>query len=402
MSPSSSIRRRHTRTKGTRYQVRFRPGGRDTDWISVATFSTLKEARSCKAWADGEIAAGRRPNLAAHLAAQAPTTVAEVMERYGATQTEPAQEKRHRNTTKRLGKLGRMPVDEVTGRDVQAWIDAQATGKRPLAASSIAQYLGQIRRAFDWIELNPNPAAWSHLRTPHQGGGERDVVDPPTLAEYEAVMSVLTPLHHRPLFVVIEGTGMRISEALRLTWGDIDWRRHRIRVPGSKTRAARRWVPLWGAAEELLRSTPREDRIAKERIFARSTDNGARSGLSRACTAAEVRHLHPHDLRDRFISLCDAAGIPLPLIRDMAGHMDNTTTLDIYTGLIVDEPRWRLEALRTAVARMTGLDGGAWVGSQKDETPANLSTSRGNIEDGGYRDRTGDLRAASATLSQLS
>ena len=59
--------------------------------------------------------------------------------------------------------------------------------------------------------------------------------------------------------------------------------------------------------------------------------------------------------------------MPLPLIRQIVGHSKNSTTLDIYTGVILDEPEWRLVELRRAVGRMTGLDGalgGIRVGSE--------------------------------------
>lgn len=389
MSPSSNIRARLTKTRGTTYQVRYRPGGRETDWVSVGTFTTMKEARACKQWADGEIAAGRRPNLRAHLAAQEPTTVGRIVADYGRTQTEAAQAKRQRNMVKRLGRLAHMPADEVTGRDIQAWIDRQASGERPLAASSISQYLGQLRRAFAWFEITPNPCDWAHLRIPRlERTDDAHAVDPPELADVQAMIACVTPAAHRRVVILVEGTGMRISEALRLTWGDIDWRRQRIRVPGTKTGAARRWVPLWGDAQAMLQLTPVEDRVATQRIFPRSTDNAVRNAMARACKTAGVRHLHPHDLRDRWISLCGLAGVPLPLIREMAGHRDNTTTLDIYTGLIVAEPAERLAALRDAVAAMSGLSGGTPVGPDASARPTDSVDSRANLRSGGYRDRS--------------
>lgn len=394
MSPSTNIRRRSTVKKGTRYQVRYRPGGRESDWVGVGTFATLAEARACQRWADGELAAGRRPDLRAHLGAQSPApTVADVVAEYGRTQTAAAQAKRQRNMERRMGALGEMVATEVTGRDVQAWIDAQTTGDDPLAPSSIGQYLGQLRRAFAWNEITPNPCEWTHLRLPRREGGE-PAVDPPELDEVRAMLDVLSPPYHRGVVVLMESTGMRIdSEALRLTWGDVDWRRSRIRIPGTKTAAARRWAPLWGELRELLERTPPEDRVATERVFPRSTDNAVRNAMARACKAAGIRHLHPHDLRDRFISLCALAGVPLALIREMAGHEDNTTTLNTYTGTILHEPTPRLEALREAVAVMHGLSRGTWVGPETGSATDETADSRGNLPDGGYRDRTDALSA---------
>lgn len=396
MSSSASIRRRKTASKGTRYQVRYRPGGRDTDHIVIATFATLADARECVRWANTEIAGGRRPNLKARLAEQAPTTVDEMMRSFGATQTGVSQAKRHRNTVARLGRLAGVPVDEVTGRDVQSWIDEQ----HDIAPSSIGQYLGQLRRAFDWVAVTPNPAAWRRLRITHAREGDAGPMEPPTFAEFTAVRDAMT--RHKGPVVLMEATGMRINEALAVTWGDVDWEHHRIRVPGTKTRAARRWAVLWGDTRALLEATPREDRVHTARVFAGVSDQAVRQAMRRACQATGVRHLHPHDLRDRHISLLGLAGVPLPLIRDIAGHRDNTTTLDIYTGVLLDEPPVRLAALRTAVGRMTGLNRGAMVGPPDAATSTENAVCREEPASGGYRDRTGDLRAASATLSQLS
>lgn len=353
MSPSSSIRPRQTSTKGTTYQVRFRPGGRDTGWKVVATFPTLREARACKQWVDGELSAGRRPNLRERLAIE-PKTVAELAAEFGATHDGESARKRHRNTVKRLGLLGTRAAAQVTGREVQAWIHEQRGGERPLSASSTRQYLSELRRIFAWGEVTPNPADWPHLKVaPDDADGHP--VDPPSLHEFAQILATISPVRYREPLRVLEATGMRINELVRLTHGDVDRAHGRIRVPGSKTDAARRFVPMMPAVEKLIdaQAPAIEDRVGP--IFPGLSENGLRHAMGRACKFAGIRHFHPHDLRDRFISLCGLAGVPLPLIRDMAGHTKNTITLDIYTGVILDEPPARLDALREAVARMSGL-----------------------------------------------
>lgn len=353
MSPSSNIRPRATKTRGTTYSVRYRPGGRDTRYVHVATFPTLREARLCKQWVDGELAQGRRPDLRKLLTAE-PLTVAALAEQYGEQVTGASALKRHRNTVKRLGPLGKRIAREVEGREVQAWINEQ---RRTLSPSSTRQYLGELRRIFAWGEIDPNPCEWVHLRVERDEGQVTETVDPPSLAEFR-VMCEQVPSKYRPVLVVLEGTGMRINELVRLGWGDIDWHGGRIRVPGSKTEAARRFVPLLpDVAYTLMGHQAPEDRVG--RVFPGLSDNGLRSAMGRACKFSGLRHFHPHDLRDRFISLCGLAGIPLPLIRQMAGHTKNTITLDIYTGVILDEPAERLAVLRRSIGRMTGLDDGA-------------------------------------------
>lgn len=401
MSPSSNIRPRQSATRGTRYQVRYRAGGRDTGWVVVATFATLREARICKQWVDGELAAGRRPDLRARLSSE-PVTVAALAAEYGANIDGASARKRHRHTVLRLGALARRPAASVSGREVQEWINAQRAGapdQRPLSPASTRQYLGELSRIFSWGEVTPNPCDWPHLMVPRDetdAGEERG--DPPSLREFEAILAEIGGAHFRrasrrylDVLVVIEGTGMRISELARLQYADVDRRGGRIRIAGSKTTAARRFVPLLPRVLEAIdrQAMAPEDRVG--RVFGDITDQGTRRAMARACKWAGLRHFHPHDLRERWITLCSLAGVPLPLIREMAGHTKNTMTLDVYTGVILDEPAWRLDELRAAVGRMTGLAAGPRgvpVGSDGSAESPNMPISRANVPSGGYRDRT--------------
>ncbi len=411
MSPSSTIRPRRTATKGTRYQVRYRAGGRDTPWTVVGTFGTLREARTCKQWVDGELASGRRPDLRARLTVE-PLTVARLAADYGANLAGDSARKRHRHTVARLGPLAARAAASVTGRDIQDWINAQRTGAKALSPSSTRQYLGELNRIFSWGEVTPNPCDWPHLMIPRDGRPDDERADPPTLAEFRAILDEISGPHfqrrsrrYADVLTVIEGTGMRISELARLQHADIDRRGGRIRVAGSKTNAARRFVPLLPWVLEAIdrQAIAAEDRVGL--VFPDVSDQGVRLAMTRACKWAGLRHFHPHDLRGRWITLCSLAGVPLPLIREMAGHTKNTMTLDVYTGVILDEPAWRLDELRAAVGRMTGLAGqprGVPVGSQDHPATADIAVSRDEESSGGYRDRTGDLYAASVALSQLS
>lgn len=90
-------------------------------------------------------------------------------------------------------------------------------------------------------------------------------------------------------------------------------------------------------------------------IFAGLTDQGARNTLRRACLAAGTPHYHPHDLRGRFVSLCLIAGVPVELVRRMAGHRRTSMTLDVYSHVVLAEPSERLLELRRAVSVMFGM-----------------------------------------------
>lgn len=368
MSPSVNIRVRVTRAGAKRWQVRWRAGGRESAWEVIATWDTEREAKACQRWAWGEIAQGRRPELRSRL--RRPETVAELAERYGETYStrstapgESSAKKRWRLVRDRLGSLGPKPAREVTGPDVQAWVLAQ----EGLAASSLRQYLSELRRWFEWGEINPNPAAWGQIRVPEERHEAAE--DPPSFAEWSAILEAL-PRAHRPLFIVAEGTGLRLGELRSLTWGDIDWRGARLRVARSKGRTKGiRLVPLVPRVREVLASLAApEDRIADRLVFT-AGESALRNALARACKHAGTRHHHPHDLRHRFGSLLSLAGVDPALAQKIMGH-SNIAMLGRYTHVVLDEPEDRLRELAEAVdhvyrpARLRG----ASVGSREDSS----------------------------------
>jgi Phage integrase family len=115
-------------------------------------------------------------------------------------------------------------------------------------------------------------------------------------------------------------------------------------------------IPLTDGAEALLGglSAP-EDRIPGELVMPTFRVSTFRQALERACKSAGTLHYHPHDLRHRFISLLVLAGVPMPLVREIAGHKKGSITQDTYSHVLLDEPQQRLEELRQAVGRASRL-----------------------------------------------
>jgi integrase len=222
-------------------------------------------------------------------------------------------------------------------------------------ASTLHQYLGVVRQALDQADLDrPNPARDRRLRLPVIEADEE--FSPPSYEEFLAILEAVAP-RYRDLLVVIERTGLRISEALSVEWTDLDLRRGALRVARGRTKgrtAGRRFVPLTPAvAEVILRQAPPDERRGP--IFAGLTDQGARNALRRACLTTGTPHYHPHDLRGRFVSLCLIAGVPVELVRRMAGHRRTSMTLDVYSHVVLAEPQERLLELRRAVSVMFGM-----------------------------------------------
>jgi integrase len=117
-------------------------------------------------------------------------------------------------------------------------------------------------------------------------------------------------------------SGLRIrSEALWVTWDDIDWQRKEIIVRGdpvtaTKNRETRR-VPLIQDMEGLLsRLKGCHGTIGKERILQVSRGH---ESLARACREVGIARLSHHDFRHLFATRCIESGVDIPTGFALAG-----------------------------------------------------------------------------------
>jgi integrase len=172
---------------------------------------------------------------------------------------------------------------------------------------------------------------------------------------------------YRQLVATALFTGMRISERLGLTWGDVDLdagvihvraqlsRAHRgspsMRV-ALKTRAAVRDIPLVPQLCDTLRThRAGVDRVGPEAsVFPSEGDtplgmghrNAQRRALSKAARRAGLENgrwpaLRFHDLRHTFAShLIVDLHLDVAQVSRILGHAQITTTLNVYTHLFND------------------------------------------------------------------
>ncbi len=120
-------------------------------------------------------------------------------------------------------------------------------------------------------------------------------------------------------------SGLRIrSEAIWVTWEDIDWQKREIVVrghpeTGTKNSSLRR-VPIIADMETLLqRLKDQLGTIAKGRIVPLTECNGS---LARACKEIGIPKLTHHDLRHLFATRCIEAGVDIPTVSRWLGHKD--------------------------------------------------------------------------------
>ena len=160
--------------------------------------------------------------------------------------------------------------------------------------------------------------------------------------------------------------GLRLGEALRLRWRDVDLAAGRLRVIDSKTDAGVREVELLPLLREELAAYKAGCRNAPGNALVFATGTGGAqnpSNVRNRILAGSVKlanerrekaglgplpkGLTPHSLRRTFISLLLAAGDDPPYVMRQVGHSDPKVTLGIYAQVMLrkDGERERLRAL---------------------------------------------------------
>lgn len=174
-----------------------------------------------------------------------------------------------------------------------------------------------------------------------------------------------TPLADRVLLGLVARNGMRISEGVRLSAGDLDLKRGNLSLDKNKTKTPRTWkldedcvraLRLWlsiapppGPDAPIFGHTDAHGWAPKLRVYLK------RAGVSRRelfATTAHRRCIRVHDLRASFVTLALAAGRGAPTtelwVRDRTGH---TTAQQMET-----YRRWSRFALENAQGWFAPLD----------------------------------------------
>lgn len=159
----------------------------------------------------------------------------------------------------------------------------------------------------------------------------------PVVLTPEEVRTILHKVDHpvyRMALTLIYACGLRISEAIRLTVGDIDGQRQLLRVVNGKG-GKDRYVHLADHPLELLRDYCRRQRIRTGFLFPCKNRHVAADVLERAFKVAlresgVTKAATPHTLRHSFATHLLEKGEDIRVIKDLLGHSSIKTTV-IYT-----------------------------------------------------------------------
>lgn len=253
----------------------------------------------------------------------------------------------------------------------------------------------------DLIRKNPCQGVFSELRKAYGKDDKRHALK---LEEQRAFMDYLSNsefVRWKPLFVVLLGTGCRVGEVIGLRWSDVDFDMRQIdinhnltyypredkgnkceyRISSTKTAAGVRVIPMTDpVAEAFLK----EKKWQEETGIINEAEVSGMSGFVFCNRFGEmqnsknvnrtikriVNHYNQeeelkakkekrealilpyfscHVLRHTFCSRCAEAEMPLPALKEIMGHSDISTTMNIYTEISTEK---KAEALQNVVDKI--------------------------------------------------
>lgn len=268
-----------------------------------------------------------------------------------------------------LGERAKHGLTSLTSRDVESFRDAQiAAGKSNVTANfavSIIRFALNVARRKGLIPANPA----EQVEKLTEDAGERM----PFSAEQLKDLLAVADAEWQGMIIVGCTAGLRIGDAAKLTWANVDLSRHVLRFRPEKTSRQKNGkaleVPLLPDLENYLLALPSPSRQPNAPLFPAlirrkiTGNSGLSNTFSRLIATAGIenepaktkaatktkskgRSVFPysfHSLRHSFVSIMANAGVPKETRMKLAGHTTNVH--DKYTHL-------ELESLRSAMASL--------------------------------------------------
>jgi len=156
----------------------------------------------------------------------------------------------------------------------------------------------------------------------------------------------LTQNDYSNFFSVLCLTGMRIGEAIHLTWDDVDWANQVIRIrPGvkngtfwrPKTKSSIRCIAMVPELEEILKRAHRTNRrnrwVFESKCGTKFYSTNAEKRFREICNDLGFeKHFTPHSLRKYWASTVAQQGMDTKVMIKMFGHTDFKLILQVYYG----------------------------------------------------------------------
>jgi len=253
--------------------------------------------------------------------------------------------------------LGKKRVAELTPEDIDQLLVNLA--RRGWSASSVdkvrTNFASALQHAVARGHIPNNPARLSVLPAARPLRRARSL----TAEEARRLVEAVKGSPYGPPVALMVQTGLRIGEALALTWEDVDLETGRlaitktlhpptvgtIRVGPPKTPRALRRIVVPKQALEMLRRLSKRGAWTAPHDYVFVTRSGRpldprnlRAALAKYSVSAELPfRVNPHALRHTAVSLLADAGVPLEQIADLVGDTTTSITDAVYRHRLREE-----------------------------------------------------------------
>jgi len=250
---------------------------------------------------------------------------------------------------------GAATFQQLSREDIITYLGQQR--QQGMATRTLARKLVSLKTLYRFLHAQETGSAdpTAQLQAPRQGRYLPNVLTPQEVEQLLQAPDTSTPLGKRDaaLLEMLYATGLRASELIALTVGDVQTTAGYVKVRGKGGKE--RLVPVGEMAavqldDYLLAGRPKlvKTRLAVHLFVNRSAQGLTRQGLWKIVKkylyqAAIHKPFSPHTLRHSFATHLLEGGADLRSLQHMLGHVDISTT-QIYTHVV----QQRLRALYTA------------------------------------------------------
>lgn len=226
--------------------------------------------------------------------------------------------------------IGHIPAKNVTEKDLKSLIVLYR--EKGMRQNTIKRRMGTVMAALRWAEREGFVSRVPRLRIM---AGDDAIIQPPTLAELETIISA-SPPHLVRAIVLSAATGVRAgkSELLALTWADVDFRAATIRVLSAKKGGIPwRAIPIAHSFVPILADWHAQDGNDNGPIVryrGKAVGDIKKSWAASKGRAGITRRLRMYDIRHQFVTALISGGTDPATAAYLAGHADPRTTMRVY------------------------------------------------------------------------